>query len=198
MLIDLIRHGETIWQREKRYQGKSDVPLSPEGQKRLHAASYQPPFVYVTPLLRTRQTARILFPDSEQIVIPGLQEMDFGSFEGRTADEMESDPDYRTWVEGKGLGRCPGGECYEEFSNRVCHTFEFLLKESPDQNLVIVAHGGTQMAILERYGYPHRNYWEWMTGCGKGYRLKGDGWPQVLQLQVAQDLDFTRKKEMNV
>ena len=50
-------------------------------------------------MTRARQTAHILFPQAEQIVVPGLREMDFGTFEGRNYIEMENDPDYRAWVD---------------------------------------------------------------------------------------------------
>ena len=81
MRLELIRHGETALQKEHRYQGVTDVPLSPEGRETLRPAKFQPERVIVTPLQRTRETADILFPGVPQLVIPGLQEMNFGHFE---------------------------------------------------------------------------------------------------------------------
>ena len=91
MLIVLLRHGQTAYNEQRRYQGAADVPLSPAGRAALKKADFETETVYVTPLCRTAQTARILFPHARQIVVPALREMDFGVFEGRTYDEMKDD-----------------------------------------------------------------------------------------------------------
>ena len=153
MLIWLIRHGATAWTAEGRYQGHTDVPLSPEGRAALHPAPFQPARVFVSSLQRTAQTASILFPGAEQIVVPGLSEMNFGAFAGRNAREMEQDTDYRRWVDGGCVGRCPGGESRAEFSERCCAAFSRLVESASAEGLpelVIVAHGGTQMSVLSR------------------------------------------------
>lgn len=172
MLICLLRHGETAWNRERRYQGLTDIPLSDRGRALLGRADFSPERVYVSPLSRARETAAILFPEAEQIAIPDLREMDFGAFEGRTAGEMADDPAYRAWVEGNCAGRCPGGESMAEFSERVWAAFANLMATEPEQ-LVIVAHGGVQMAVLERYARPHREYFHWHAPCGGGFVLDG-------------------------
>ena len=91
MLIVLLRHGETAYNEQHRYQGASDVPLSERGRAKLRTADNAPDEVIVTPLCRTKQTAAILFPNAKQIVCDDLREMDFGDFEGRTYDEMKND-----------------------------------------------------------------------------------------------------------
>ena len=172
MLTYLIRHGETAWNRERRYQGRTDIPLSDRGRALLGRADFSPERVYVSPLRRAMETAAVLFPEAEQITVPDFREMDFGAFEGRTADEMAADPAYRSWVEGGCTGRCPGGESLAEFSGRVWVAFVKLLETEPER-LVIVAHGGVQMAILERYARPHRDYFDWHASCGGGFVLDG-------------------------
>ena len=99
MLIYLLRHGLTQDNQEKRYQGRRDVPLCPQGLAQLRRADFAPKTVMITSLQRTRQTAEVLFPDAELVVADGLKEMDFGVFEGRNYREMEYDPQYRAWVE---------------------------------------------------------------------------------------------------
>ena len=193
MRIELIRHGQTALQAERRYQGATDAPLSPEGKRMLRRAERCPDRVYVTPLLRTRQTAEILFPEAEQTVIPDLREMNFGDFEGRNYIEMAHDPDYRAWVDGMCRGRCPGGEDYQEFSARVCDAFAALLDHNAargEDSLVIVAHGGTQMAVMERFAAEKRDYWSWQLPCGQGYLLETD-WPADRRLHVAGRVDYT-------
>jgi len=191
MLIYLLRHGETAWNAQRRYQGLSDIPLSKRGRALLGQADFSPERVWVSPLRRTAETAAVLFPFAEQTVIPDFRELDFGTFEGRSADEMASDLAYRTWVEGGCSGRCPGGEDWEEFSSRTCAAFSDLLASAPDP-LVIVAHGGTQMAVLERYGQPARPRWEWLSINGGGFLLKAEDWGQRQVLSLVKGVYWSR------
>ena len=174
MKLWLIRHGLTRLGEEKRYQGALDDGLSDRGRAELKRADFTPPRVYVSPMRRAGETAAILFPDSEQILVPNLREMYFGDFEGRAWWEMENDAAYRAWVDGGCTGRCPDGEDRAGFSSRVIQAMEALLQSGEDE-LVIVAHGGTQMAVLERWGKPAREYYRWQTGCGCGWELNWDG-----------------------
>lgn len=187
MNIWLIRHGMTLAGEEGRYQGFLDESLSKKGRTALVRAPFSPSHVYVSPAKRVRETASILFPGAEQICIEGLWEMNFGIFEGRTWKEMENDPQYREWVDGMCLGHCPGGESRAEFSERACSAFLSILdmehldmeqkitpekeKGSNSEDLIIVSHGGTQMAILERWGRPARDYYDWQRPCGCGWKL---------------------------
>ena len=59
-----------------------------------------------------------------------------------------------------------------------------------EERLILVAHGGTQMAVLERWGRPERAYYAWQTACGCGWELTDAAWPQALH--VEKELDFTR------
>ena len=94
MLIYLLRHGQTEYNAQKRYQASGTSPLSAAGIAQLRQADFAPEVVYVTPLQRTAQTARVFFPGAKLIPVDGLKEMCFGSFEGRNFIEMEHDPDY--------------------------------------------------------------------------------------------------------
>lgn len=172
MNIQLIRHGMTKPGEEGRYQGILDESLSERGRAALIKAAVCPAHVYVSPARRARETAAILFPSAEQICLPGLWEMNFGVFEGRTWKEMEHDVQYREWVEGGCLGTCPGGESRATFSARVSDAFLSILaveNTMPDKDVYIVSHGGTQMAILERWGRPARDYFSWQRPCGCGW-----------------------------
>jgi len=187
MLIYLLRHGETDWNAEKRYQGLTDIPLSERGRAALGRADFAPERVYVSPLRRAAETAAVLFPGAEQIAVPGLREMDFGSFEGRNADEMADDPAYRAWVEGGCSGRCPGGEDWAEFSARTCAAFSRLMEAASDP-LVVVAHGGTQMAVLERYGRPARPRYGWLSPNGGGFLLECGDWSKRRELSLLKEV----------
>ena len=149
MLIYLLRHGQTEYNAQKRYQGQRDIPLSPEGAAQLRRADFDPDVVYVSTLQRTSQTARILFPEAKLVPVDGLKEMCFGSFEGRNFIEMEKDPEYQAWVKANCESPCPDGERKTDFSDRICRTVAELIDKAlaaGEERLVILAHGGTQMA----------------------------------------------------
>ena len=189
MRIWLIRHGLTALGEEKRYQGALDTPLSEKGRAALRTADFAPARVYVSPAKRAVETAEILFPSSKLVEVPGLWEMNFGAFEGRGWREMERDPAYRAWVEGGCEGRCPGGEDRREFTARVCGAFgEILDKERDSTEVVLTAHGGTQMALLDRFGEPQQDYYKWQRPCGCGWLLH---W-EAGRLRVLREVDFLK------
>lgn len=183
MDVLLLRHGQTPGNRLHRYIGRTDQPLTDEGTALAQAGGTVPSVAvaHVSPLLRARQTARICLPNAWLELCPGLREMDFGDFENRSAEEMMDDPAYRAWVEGGCLSPCPNGESVLEFQARVCEAFSGLLRKAAQtgaRELAIVAHGGTIMAIMDRYARDPRKYFEWyVPNCG-GYRLQID--PEAL------------------
>ena len=172
MKVYFIRHGMTEGNRLSRYIGSTDEPLSEEGLRQAaHAETgLKCERVFVSPLLRTAQTAAVLFPGAKQEVIDDFREMDFGAFESRSAADMENDPQYRSWVDGMCIGRCPGGESREEFCERVCGAFSRLmeaLRRECAGKAVLVVHGGTVMAILERFAIPKKDYFAYrIPNCG--------------------------------
>ena len=162
MKITLIRHGKTSGNALRRYIGITDEPLSPDG--RAEAEKCEKDFslkrVYVTPLIRTQETAEILFPNAERIIVPDFSEMNFGVFENKSADEMADDAEYRAWVEGNCNGRCPGGESMSEFCKRVVSAFEKVIGSLSD-DAIIVAHGGVIMALLSAFSTEKKDFYDW-------------------------------------
>lgn len=191
MLVYLLRHGKTAWNLEGRYQGRSDIPLCEEGKEELVRAEFAPQRVYISPMERAEETARLLFPGAQFIPVSGLEEMDFGAFEGKSFRDLEDNPAYRAWLEGNCAAPCPGGEGREGFSQRVCAAFECLMEREREQ-LVIVAHGGTQMAILEKYGRPRRDYFAWQSPNGGGFLLEAEDWERKRELKLLQEIKTFR------
>ena len=177
MKIYLLRHGLTEYNKDKRYQGTRDIPLSEEGRAQLAVADIAPETVYVSPLSRARSTAEVVFPQAKQVVVDDFREMCFGIFEGRNYIDMEHDPEYLAWVGGNCEGSVPGGEQKVEFSARTCAAFQSLVDQAlarGEELLVIMAHGGTQMAVMERYALPRAGYYHWCGPNAGGYVLEAD------------------------
>lgn len=199
MLIYLLRHGQTEYNAQKRYQGQRDIPLSPEGAAQLRRADFDPDVVYVSTLQRTSQTARILFPEAKLVPVDGLKEMCFGSFEGRNYIEMEHDPDYLAWVAANCESPCPDGETKASFSERICRAFSALVDKAladGEELLVILAHGGTQMAALERYALPHKDYYEWCGPNAGGFVLDAADWADKRVLHLVKTVQYTRETDV--
>ena len=194
MLIYLLRHGQTEYNAQKRYQGQRDIPLSPEGAAQLRRADFDPDVVYVSTLQRTSQTARILFPEAKLVPGDGLKEMCFGSFEGRNYIEMEHDPDYLAWVAANCESPCPDGETKAAFCERICAAFSALVDKAladGEEMLVILAHGGTQMAAMERYALPHKDYYEWCAPNAGGFVLDAKDWAAKRVLHLVKTAQYT-------
>lgn len=139
--------------------------------------------VYASPMIRCRQTAKILWPkfaNSSQIqYVQNLQECDFGAFENKNYQELSGNAEYQAWIDSNGTLPFPGGESNEAFRKRCCQAFQRITEglqkqeEKTGQTLraAVVVHGGTIMAILERFGTPKKNYFDYQVKNGCGYRL---------------------------
>lgn len=150
----LIRHGATKGNLERRYIGRTDEPLCPVGVEQIKALRKPAAeHIFVSPMLRTRQTAQQLFPDQTHILLEGLRETDFGIFEGKSADELAENPDYRAWVDGWCRGPIPGGESKADVVFRAAAAFlQAMERTAEGETAAFVTHGGVIMALMERFG----------------------------------------------
>ena len=181
MLIYFLRHGLTEYNAEKRYQGQRDIPLSAAGRAMLRKADIEPQTVYITPLCRTRQTAEVLFPTAKLVVVDGLKEMCFGSFEGRNYIEMEHDPDYLAWVAANCESPCPDGETKAAFSERICRAFSALV----DKALA----DGEELLV-------HKDYYEWCGPNAGGFVLDAADWADKRVLHLVKTVQYTREADV--
>ena len=119
----VLRHGPTVWSAEGRLQGRTDLPLSPEGRERVsqwRLPADAPDHDWISsPLARATDTARLL--GGVPPVEPRLIEMSFGAWEGhRLANLRAADPDGVAAREEQGLDfRAPDGESYREVQTRL-------------------------------------------------------------------------------
>jgi broad specificity phosphatase PhoE len=119
MELILIRHGETIWNKDGRVQGLSDIELSDVGLNQAHklALSIQDiniKAIYSSPMKRAYQTAQIIneIHNAPIYLEPGLMEMDQGDFEGLTFKELKAcEKDFlQQWIQDPAAVTMPNGE----------------------------------------------------------------------------------------
>ena len=131
--------------------------------------------VFTSPLKRCTETAKILYPEQNPLVIDNLSECNFGEWEGKTADELKNDPDFKKWLAGDSSVKPPRGESNADFTRRVCKMFESIvegLMKTGTTESVIVTHGGVIMTLLAVYGLPQAKPFEWTMDNGFGYSLR--------------------------
>lgn len=205
-IIHLIRHGMTTANIEGRYAGNSEVPLCDEGIKELNALrdkyDYKcPELIFSSPLCRCVDTAKILFGEEREItIVPGLHEMDFGDFEGKTAEQLIGDPDYTAWA--RHGARARNGESNSEFATRVCTAFVQTIRDilkTGKTNAAIVTHGGVIMMLLSVYGIPERESIDWLCPNGRGFtiRVTPSLWMRTGKVEVLSEYPFGSADEEN-
>ncbi len=152
--LTLIRHGLTEWNASGRFQGHSDVPLSPAGRAQaVLLAGYLATFptidvVMSSPLKRAVETARIAMPDRELRLDPRLRELDFGAFEGLTRDVIERDPRWGVWIHDPFMRAAPEGESYHQLRERMIEWLEETRLRFPDAHVAAVTHSGSIQTLL--------------------------------------------------
>jgi broad specificity phosphatase PhoE len=157
MQLILIRHGETLWNKEGRIQGTSDIELSAAGieQARLLALSLKDhtiEAIHASPLKRALQTAEIIneFHRKEIQTHQDLTEMDQGDFEGFSFKElMARQKDFlNKWIADPASVKMPNGESLAQLQQRAWRAMEAIINK--EENAVVVAHNFTIAAILCR------------------------------------------------
>jgi phosphoserine phosphatase len=148
----LARHGQSTWNELKRFQGRSDVELSPLGRAQAEALGralgrFRLAAAYVSPMRRAVETAEIALREAGVPFTPveELKELSLGDWEGCTVDEIRSqagDP-YRAWLEAPLDCPPPGGEPLPDVSARVVRAIERIAAvHADDDDVLLVAHGG--------------------------------------------------------
>ncbi len=199
--IHFIRHGLTQANLEGRYIGsRTDLPLCPQGKAMLEqlCEDFRYPLVervYTSPLLRARQSAEILFPDCAIKAVENLRELDFGDFEGRTAQELEQAPDFQQWITAPPSTPTPGGESSIQLQTRAIEALAYILGQMMEQQLfsvAIVTHGGLIMHLLAAMGLPQREAVRWNTEPGRGYTalLSAQMWMRDHKFEVYEQIPY--------
>jgi len=212
--IVMIRHGETLWNRERRIQGQTDTPLSDLGRAQAKAvgerlATVRFAALYASDLVRAWNTAQAIEAAvaaralAEGRMAPPLRadvrlrEMDFGEWEGRTSAEIaavdaqaharsrERDPDFRI----------PGGESFRDLYVRAVAAVDAHARAHAGETIGIIAHGGIlDMLYRHTHGIPlqaprvfslYNAAYNCLTHDEGGFRL--EAWGDTAHLDALSD-----------
>lgn len=153
--IYLVRHGRTVWNIEGRLQGSGDSPLVEEGiigAKKTGVALKNIPFIaaYSSMQKRAQDTANYILAENNLTDIPhfhhrGLNEFDFGSWEGVKSVDLQENEEYRVMKRTPALYQATsnGGEVFEQLYQRVTGVFNQIAALHQEGNILIVSHGMT-------------------------------------------------------
>lgn len=166
----MVRHGESEGNRERRFTISSEVGLTELGVRQAHevarriAQLFTPRIVVSSPFRRARQTSEIIASELNLRIetVHDLHERDLGSLKGHSYDDLRElvlkDPSYdpaRGWS-----WKPEGGESYEDVRSRVIAAVDKLLRHYPQDEIVIVSHGGVMLSV-----------WAHITGQWHGAHL---------------------------
>lgn len=158
-LLYLVRHGRVAGAERRRFIGHLDVPLSPEGEAEIRTlaarlSTVRLSAVYSSDLARARRSAELIAAPHGLAprIIPALREMAMGRWEGLTAEEIQSREPYafNAWMARIGEFPFPEGESVSELIARAWPVVEEIVSAHAGGRVAIVAHGGTNRAILCR------------------------------------------------
>ncbi|MGW3953126.1 histidine phosphatase family protein [Streptomyces sp. NPDC004752] len=158
-VVVFVRHGETVWNREARFQGQLDPPLSDLGvgqaaalADRLRAEHFDAG--YVSDLRRARQTAAAVADRTgvEFAAEPLLREIGMGDWQGLTADQVSKRHSavWTQWLARPRWDLPPSGEGSEALARRADAILRRLVSRHPGQRVICVSHGGFVQAVLAR------------------------------------------------
>lgn len=165
-----MRHGQTAWNKEEIFRGRSDVPLDEAGLRQAELAGeyfkeIEIHAIYSSPLSRAWQTAQKIaqFHKLEVQPLEGIIDMSFGNWEGHPHQEIQKNDReiYRQWREEPQRVRIPGGEGLEEVRVRAMAALEEVIQKHPGKILVLVSHRVVcKVLICAILGLDNSHFWQ--------------------------------------
>jgi broad specificity phosphatase PhoE len=147
--IYLVRHGQTAWNKEEIFRGRTDVPLDETGLRQAELAGQyfkgmEIHAIYSSGLSRAWQTAQKIAQIHELKVelLEGIIDMSFGNWEGQAHQEIQKmdSETYRRWVESPHLVKLPGGESLDDVKKRAMAALGEVIRTHPKKTVVLVSH----------------------------------------------------------
>ena len=202
MNILLVRHGETAWNREGRYQGRTDIPLSETGQAQVRALGERLRHVpikiaYASPLSRAKNTAEAILAGRTDVPLwldAGLLEISHGEWEGQLASDVEISHAemFGVWKTkpGRNSPAGPGAETLGDVENRAWPVLAKACAElGPNDTALIAAHDAVNRVLLCRVlGLPLSRLWAFRQAPTTLNLLEG---PDVDHLDLVRLNDCT-------
>ncbi len=168
--IYLIRHGQTAWNKEEIFRGRTDIPLDETGLKQAELAGeyfkgMKIHGIYSSPLSRAWETAQriVRFRNLKVQPMSGILDMSFGKWEGQAHQEIQKidSETYRRWREEPHLVRLPGGESLDDVRVRAMAALEELIRNHPGKTLVLVSHRVVnKVLICAILGLDNSHFWQ--------------------------------------
>jgi probable phosphoglycerate mutase len=196
MNILLVRHGETSWNRDGRYQGRTDVPLSSDGEAQVQRLAQRLATVPITiavssPLTRARTTAEAVLSGREIALEldPALVEISHGEWEGKLVTELESTHASMldAWKSApvRHLTAGPGAETLADVEERAWPALERIAARlGPDDTALVAAHDAVNRVLLCRIlGLPTERMWKFRQAPATLNVLSG---PSFAELAVVR------------
>lgn len=170
--IYFVRHGETVWNTERRYQGWTDIELSDVGIKQAELLgerfkNINIDKIYVSPLKRAIQTAEPISKVTgiTPIITENFKEINFGEWEGGTVSELTEKygETFTKFFENPPAHPFPGDGSFKNVEKRIIKGLEKIFNEDKEKNVVIVSHGGLLkimcLYLMELSGDFYRKIW---------------------------------------
>ena len=168
--IYLVRHGQTAWNKEEIFRGRTDVPLDQTGVREATlAADYfrgmEVQAIYSSPLSRAWQTAQKIGEVVSLGIVPleGITDMSFGKWQGQSLRDVEKNDGerYRLWKESPHLLRIPEGESLEEVRVRAMAALEEVIRSHAGKTVVLVSHRViNKVLICGILGLDNSHFWQ--------------------------------------
>ncbi|MBW4646352.1 MAG: histidine phosphatase family protein [Goleter apudmare HA4340-LM2] len=202
----LVRHGETEWNRQTRFQGQIDVPLNDNGREQgqkaaefLQDVAFD--FAVSSSMLRPKETAEIILQQHPSVKLElqdGLREISHGLWEGKLETEIEQEfpGELQRWRNHPELVQMPEGENLQQVWERSAAAWQSIVKAAIDNRLntgLVVAHDATNKTLLcHVLGLSPENFWNFRQGNGAvsviDYPSGLDGLPVLQAMNITTHL----------
>jgi broad specificity phosphatase PhoE len=168
--VYLVRHGQTAWNKEEIFRGRTDVPLDQTGLIQAELAGQyfkgmEIHAIYSSPLSRAWQTAQKIAQIHQLKVEPleGIIDMSFGDWEGHAHQEIRQmdNETYRQWIDSPHMVKLPGGESLDDVRGRTMAALEEVLRKHSEKTLVLVSHRVVcKVLICSILGLDNSHFWQ--------------------------------------
>src|SRR5438270_8764809 len=185
----LVRHGHVEGISPERFRGRAELPLTELGRREAEltaayiAASWRPAAIYTSPMSRCVDTGAAIGKPLglARSARPGLNDIDYGDWQGLTADEACArwPGDLDTWYRHPDWAAIPGGETLQQVLARAVAALRDVIRRHPSDTVVLVSHDSVnRVLLLHALELPLSRYWRFKQNpcCINEIDFGPDGW----------------------